>query len=640
MRRLSIRTALTAALLGVVLVSTLLFSALGIWTIARQVREDAQRQVNNDLETIRAQFDRRIEELAVEMAEETSDLVISAPRMPERLARMRERLRFQVLNVCDAQGGPMAGAYPSDDVRVPVERDPVLRRALQGQPAGGVVLLERARLLQEGGPALASALAVASDASDAPGTDSALFRWFARPLTDNSGRVVGLVYGGRALNRNYDLVDRLRDLVLGSARYDGKPLGTVTIFLEGTRVATNVRHRGGRRAVGTVVSDEVRRRVLVEGERWQARAWVVDAWYISAYEPLRNPDDEAVGMLYVGLLEAPYRDFSRRLILKVLGIMLAVALIALAAVSAIFNRLTAPLRRLEEAVGMVARGEREARLEVPPSYVEVERLAEDFRKMQEAIAERDRSLEARNLELAESNTQLEQANRNYMETLGFVTHELKSPLAAMQSTIDLLARGYMGEVPEKIAQPLTRIQRNCEELQDMVKNYLDLSRAERGELTPEIAGVEVRQAVIDPCIANTASLFESRRIELEVDAPESLDVHADEELLRIALTNYLSNAAKYGREGGKARLVVKVDGDRVEFAVWNEGEGFSPEEGEKLFGKFARLQNRNTRGKRGSGLGLFLCRRIAEGHGGQARAESVPGEWARFILRIPARRPT
>ena len=72
-------------------------------------------------------------------------------------------------------------------------------------------------------------------------------------------------------------------------------------------------------------------------------------------------------------------------------------------------------------------------------------------------------------------------------------------------------------------------------------------------------------------------------------------------------------------------------------SVWNEGAGFTPEEGEALFGKFTRLKNKNTRGKPGSGLGLFLTRRIVERHGGRAWAESAPGEWARFNMSIPLR---
>jgi signal transduction histidine kinase len=140
--------------------------------------------------------------------------------------------------------------------------------------------------------------------------------------------------------------------------------------------------------------------------------------------------------------------------------------------------------------------------------------------------------------------------------LNHITHELKSPLASIQSMIDTLVAGYAGDVPDKAAHFLVRIKRSCEELQDMVKNYLDLSRAERGELVAEIRAIDLVRDVVEPCVMQTVPLFTSRQVTLDVACPDRLAVEGAPELLRIALTNYLSNAAKYGLEGGAARLVV------------------------------------------------------------------------------------
>ena len=170
----------------------------------------------------------------------------------------------------------------------------------------------------------------------------------------------------------------------------------------------------------------------------------------------------------------------------------------------------------------------------------------------------DRHLNEQNAQLAETNEKLERANRNYIDTLGFVTHELKSPLAAMQMMIDAITEGYTGQVPEQASHFLLRIKRACEELQDMVKNYLDLSRAERGELVAQKAEIEFRADVVEPSVQHAQPLFESRGITLEVVCPESIPMYADAEVMRIALSNYLSNAAKYGNEGGAARLDVRA----------------------------------------------------------------------------------
>ncbi|MCP4181516.1 MAG: hybrid sensor histidine kinase/response regulator [bacterium] len=243
--------------------------------------------------------------------------------------------------------------------------------------------------------------------------------------------------------------------------------------------------------------------------------------------------------------------------------------------------------------------------------------------------------ELHKIELAETNKQLETVNKNYMEMLGFVTHEIKSPLAAMQTMISIIVEGYLGDVSKPIDKQLIRIKRNCEDLQVMVKNYLDLSRAERGELVAHKSLINFSEDVLKPCEEQTKPLFDSRKVKLKVDCDESYPVFADQELLRIALINYMSNAAKYGSENGKAKLKVNADKNDLILSVWNEGPGFNIEDKNKLFGKFSRLKNENTSNKRGSGLGLFLIKRILEQHNGNVWAESEPGHWAKFSFSFP-----
>ncbi len=224
-----------------------------------------------------------------------------------------------------------------------------------------------------------------------------------------------------------------------------------------------------------------------------------------------------------------------------------------------------------------------------------------------------------------------------MQTLAFVTHELKAPLAAMQMLIGTMLEGLVGTLPPQAGGFLVRIQRNCEELQDMVRDYLDLSRLERGELFATLSPADLAVEVVKVAVEQSAVLLRSRSITLTVDCPAALPVVADAGLLRIALNNFLTNAAKYGREGGRAALTVAAEGGLVTLSLRNDGEGFPPADAERLFEKFFRVKNASTHAKRGSGIGLFTVRRIAELHGGRAWAESAPGAWAAFHLRFPAR---
>jgi two-component system NtrC family sensor kinase len=467
-------------------------------------------------------------------------------------------------------------------------------------------------------------------------TTDALFRWAAIPQRDENGRVVAVLYGGRALNFNYELVDELRDLAFGRETHRGKPLGTVTVFLGGVRVATNVLGPDHTRAVGTRVSEEVQNQVLEQGRSWSDRAWVVDSWYLSGYEPLRSPDGEILGMLYVGLLEAPYTEMRSDLVMQYVLIVVLVSVITLAGALGLVGRITRPLNKLGKAARQITAGHWEEPVGQSQAYSEIDNLTEAFRGMQKAIGERDVRLRRQNADLAETNEKLQSINRNYMKMLGFITHELRSPIATIQSMIDALINNVMGELPGEANRSLTRIQRNCEEMQDMIKDYLDLSRAERGELILNTEELDFRRDVIEPCATQAEPLLASRRMSLDIDCPANIRVEADAELIRVALGNYLSNASKYGREETTVRLFVETDDGVNEVCVWNEGPGFSAEERDKLFEKFSRLRNRHTSDKRGSGLGLFLCRQILELHGGKVWAESEEGRWARFCFSFPS----
>ncbi len=625
---MSIRAALIGGISFLLILSSASLGWVGVRAIRENVVREAQSRVDHNLSLLASLYQAELALDAERLRGAVEELDVGAEGIdPESaeltagLLEIRRRLGFAVLGFA----GPDA-----------VELDPMLRSALGGGASHGTVRLSAARLRLEGGDALAASLRVPPPAGGTSGgTADALFRWHALPLLDDAGRVTGAVYGGKPINHDHGMIDRFSRTLFGERLHAGKPEGTVTVFLGGTRVATNVRDPAGERALGTEVSEAVRDHVLEGGERWQDRAWVVDAWYLSGYRPMKDPDGTTLGMLYVGLLEAPYDELRTRMIRRFA--VPALSLLGLACVASVLivRGITRPLEELKATAERIAAGDWERPVAAGGSYGEISSLSEALTEMQSAIRERDRDLRRKNAELSETNLRLEEANENYMSTLGFVTHELKAPLANMQSYIDLVVDGFGGELDEKGKGMLVRVRRNCEELQGMVKDYLDLSRAERGGLMPKVEEVDLVADVVRPAAGLVEGLFRSREMELEVAAPESLAMTGDPELLRIALGNLLSNAAKYGREGGRARLEVEPGDGAVSVSVWNEGEGFSEGERERLFAKFSRLRNATTRSRKGSGLGLFLTAQIVERHGGRVRAESEPGEWGRFGFEIP-----
>jgi two-component system NtrC family sensor kinase len=637
---ISIRTVLVAWMLAAALVPAVLIGAIGVYSINKSVRSEAQSRVNQDLEIVMTGYREQLARLAYSLEISTSRISHAADSPADILAAIRRELDLTVLNLCDADGRPMAGSHPDMMQRIPLDRDPVLRKALEGRSAWGTALLDPDRLMLEGGPALQNAVRIYDgDKGGEPVSRGALLWWVACPIVESNGRVSALLYGGRLLNFNYDLVDRLRNTVFSETDYKGKPRGTVTIFKNEVRVATNVLTRDGARAIGTRVSEAVRPVVLDQGMNYTGEALVVDDWHLSAYTPLRDPSGKTIGMIYVGLLREPYDDMRNAFIARFLVPVGVVGLLAVWGALYIVNRITQPVRALSQSASRLAKGEWDHPFAIPQTYEELENLAGAYADMRMAIRKRDQELRTRNEELSLANEKLELSNRNYMQTLGFVTHELKAPLAAIQMLIATMVDGYLGKVSPQISDFFIRIQRNCEELQDMVRDYLDLSRLERGELVAKKTPIDLSTVVVEMAVDQTAVFFRSRNMNVAVDCPAEMPVVADPGLLRIALNNFLTNAAKYGREGGRAAVTVKKEGALVTMSVWNEGDGFPPEEVDHLFEKFFRVRNSNTHAKRGSGIGLFTVKNIAELHGGRAWAESEPGAWAAFHLSFPAQGP-
>ena len=200
---------------------------------------------------------------------------------------------------------------------------------------------------------------------------------------------------GTVINRNFEFVDFVRENVFTAVTYDGKNLGTVTIFQGDVRITTNVIGPDGQRAIGTRVSAEVYDKVLGEGKMWKGPAFVVDSWYISAYEPLRNINDEIVGMLYVGVLKKRYDDMRRQAMTLFSLVSVFAFLCAVFLSLWLSSRLARPLALLTAGADEVARGNLDYHLPHSPGAKrdEIHRLTSAFNQMVGSLKERDAQLQ-------------------------------------------------------------------------------------------------------------------------------------------------------------------------------------------------------------------------------------------------------
>jgi two-component system NtrC family sensor kinase len=629
----------------------LLLGGITVYTgstlIEGTVRREAQHRTELDLRSARVQIDRRLSAIQ-DFVEYTARRTFVVPALQDkasqevRLLLERDRLRWglDALSICDLGGKVVLRTrhpYKTGDNRT---LDPVVEKALKGEAAHGIVLLYADELGAEGTelPRQAFISFVPTDrAKPRPETSesSGMMLWAAVPVRGDDGKVLGAVYGGVLLTRNWDMVDGFRDMVFGDEKYGGKDLGTVTIFLWDVRIATNVRTAQGDRAIGTRVSAEVYDRVLESGDRWHARAFVVTDWYISAYEPIRDPRGKTIGILYVGILEQKYNDLRNRILASFytpIGIAIALSVVF----SLVLARTIAkPVSELVTASRRLADGDLNYRPNSAKSLPELDRLMSAYTQMADAIRQRDLDLRREHAELATSNERLTQLNRNYMEMLGFVTHELKNPLNSVIFSAAALRDGYLGSLNDKQKDSAERVVRNARYLEEMIAHYLSLSRIEKGEMKAEKRSTDLRREVVEPILNQLKSNIDQARMHVENSVPEGLVLVADPALLRIVLDNLIGNAAKYGREGGRIEVRAACMDGEVRVSVWNEGEGVSSENLPKLFGKFVRLDQPATHARKGTGLGLFLCREIVEKHGGRIWAESNYGQWAEFNFAVP-----
>jgi two-component system NtrC family sensor kinase len=630
-----LRTKLFRGFALLVVLMTALTLLIGVPSSQRRVLAEAQTRVRLDLGSAWAVVNaelRQIETILRLVGSKQIVLDISAAgnwddaEMLHRLDRVRAAFNLDFLDLVSPEGEVKVRVAPPHRIGDSRATDPLVAAALRGRIATGTIVLSREDMEREAETMADRAFLQLEETPRARATPRSvesrgMVMASAVPVMKGS-QLIAVVYGGMLLNRNHDLVDRIQDVVFKNETYKNVQVGTVTVFLGDTRVATTVHMANGNRALGTRVSKEVADRVLDNGAPWIGEAFVVKDRYLTAYEPIRNYDGAIVGMLYVGTLKKPFEDYARSITKQYVYCSLLALLAGLGLAFLIANRLAAPIHRLVEASVRLTHGEHPPPLDSKGGCEETQRLIQTFNQMATTLGEREGRLKA--------------LNRNYMETLGFVSHELKSPVASIMNYVYLLREQKLGPLNEKQLKAVRAMDQGSERLVEMVRHYLNLARIENGELEPVRGRVAVAEEILAPVLETIDADLRTRRMTLTNDISADTILHADRNMTREVFENLLSNALKYGREGGLIKLGATDEGAMVAFTVYNEGAGIAPERIPELFQKFSRIEGSDgARRQRGTGLGLFITKHIVEAHGGRIEARSEQGEWVEFTFTLP-----
>ena len=239
------------------------------------------------------------------------------------------------------------------------------------------------------------------------------------------------------------------------------------------------------------------------------------------------------------------------------------------------------------------------------------------------------------LELKHARERLREMNEEKNEFMGIAAHDLRNPLSAIQGYAEMIIEDAQSLAHRDLEGNGQRIREAAKRMTEMVQNFLDANRIERGELKLNMAISDLSpllQSVLETQSPHATA--KGQMIQLELPPTPTLAL-ADVSITFQVFENLVSNAVKYSPPGKKIFVRLKAETGVVRFEVEDQGPGLSKEDQKKLFGKFARLSAKPTGGEHSTGLGLSIVKRLVEAMNGKVWCESELGMGAKFIVTIP-----
>ncbi len=273
-----------------------------------------------------------------------------------------------------------------------------------------------------------------------------------------------------------------------------------------------------------------------------------------------------------------------------------------------------------------------------------------------SVRESYRELEDKNTKLQQAYDRLKELDRLKSNFLATVSHELRTPLTSIIGYSEMLVEGIAGEISSEQREFVQTIREKGEQLLQLIKGLLDLSKLESGTMSLRKQGVDIGPLLVDVEHTMTPAA-KKKNIALAAQYEAGIPIlHADGERLRQVLLNLVENAIKFTPNGGVVVLSARMTtmeasgaGESglvllatrrpaVELRVADTGIGIPPEERERVFDAFYQVDSSSTREQGGTGLGLSIVKRLVDGHDGTVRIEDNQPRGAAFVINIPIKR--
>ena len=633
--RMPIATKLIASFVFIILTSNLIFLVMGIRLIIDRIVTEAQERVRTDLNSAREIYNSELGNIydVIRLTANrpvVQNAILSGDTLEAQsvLGTLKEQEGMDILSLTDKTGKVIFRANSTNNIGDDQSQDEVIKAALERKVPVMRTSIESSENLARESDLLAQKAYFkfidtpkARPKAETEETSGMVLK-AAAPVFNSDRSLIGVLYGGVLLNRNYNIVDRIKHTVFQGVKYENKDIGTATIFQDDVRISTNVMNEDGSRAIGTRVAEDVYNQVVLNAKPWTCRAYVVNDWYITAYEPIRDINNEVIGILYVGILEQKFLDIRNRTILAFVTVSFFGILVSVIIAYFISRSISGPVSKLVVASKELANGNLDVKVETS-STDELGELAEAYNVMATALRERDEQLkEFTRKKLIESErlALIGQLAAN-------VAHELNNPLQGIVTYSHLVLE--QDQFDERSRSNIQKIVTQAVRCRDIIRGLLDFSRQRK----PDKILTDINN-LLQECVALIEKQALFHNIELILDLDENLPMSViDPSQVERVFINLIVNAAEAMDGVGQLRMSTHITPDRqsINIVFTDTGHGISEENLEKIFDPFFTTKETGH----GVGLGLAISYGIIKEHKGIILVESELEKGTTFTVRLP-----
>ncbi len=325
-------------------------------------------------------------------------------------------------------------------------------------------------------------------------------------------------------------------------------------------------------------------------------------------KPILGESEEGVVLSFSGAQGQP--DVAQKMITTIIFIVIIVSIVALLAIYGVSYSVTRPLREISNAAKDFSKGKYDTRVPVRGND-EFTELAKSFNNLAEKVQAREEMQNA---------------------FLSNASHDLRTPMTTIAGFIDGILDGAIPQ--EKQEYYLNIIKNEIKRLSRLVSSLLDISRLQSKDRTFEMKAFNICELVRQTIISFENQL-EEKRLDVDFDCDDfDMMVLGDKDAINQVIYNLCHNAIKFSYEGGKYKVSIKYDGDKIRFTMYNEGIGISKEELPFVFDRFYKSDKSRGLDKTGAGLGLFIAKTIIEGHEGEIGVDSQYERYCSFHFTL------